>query len=113
MFATIRRYEGVDQNRAKELSLKVNESLLPKLTTLPGFGGYYLIDTGDGVFSSMSIFETTEQADESTSLVTTWLRDEKLDTAVPNAPRITRGAVTASHTSVIVHQNGDKVLTVA
>lgn len=112
MFATIRRYDGVDQNRAKELSVKVNESLVPKLTKLPGFAGYILLDTGDGVFSSMSIFETPEQTDDSTSVVTTWLRDEKLDTALPNAPKITRGKVIASHTSVIAH-NGDKVLTVA
>ena len=58
MFATIRRYDGVDQNRTTELTSKVNETLVPKLSTLPGFAGYYLIEAGDGVFSSLGLFET-------------------------------------------------------
>ena len=48
MHATIRRYEGVDQNRTVELTTKVNETLVPKLNKLPGFKGYYLIDAGNG-----------------------------------------------------------------
>ena len=67
MFATIRRYEGVDQNRTTELTSKVNETLMPKLNKLPGFKGYYLIDAGNGVFSSLGLFETPEQGTESTS----------------------------------------------
>jgi hypothetical protein len=61
MHATIRRYEGVDQNRTVELSKKVSESLVPKLEKLPGFAGYYLIEADDGVFSSMELFENVEQ----------------------------------------------------
>ena len=67
MHATIRRYDGVNENRAAELTRKINETLVPKLKELPGFGGYWLIDAGDGIFSSMSLFETTEQGKESTS----------------------------------------------
>ncbi len=37
MFATIRRYDGVDQNRADESIRKINETLLPKLEKLPEF----------------------------------------------------------------------------
>ena len=33
MHATIRRYDGVDQNRTVELTGKVNESLIPKPTS--------------------------------------------------------------------------------
>ena len=39
MFATIRRYDGVDQNRIVELTTKVNETLVPKLSKLDGFKG--------------------------------------------------------------------------
>ena len=95
MFATIRRYEGVDQNRTTELTSKVNETLLPKLNKLPGFKGYYLIDAGNGVFSSLGLFETPEQGMESTKLVTTWIREEKLDTILPNEPKITSGKIVA------------------
>ena len=95
MFATIRRYDGVDQNRTTELTSKVSETLVPKLSKLPGFKGYYLIDAGDGVFSSLGLFETPEQGMESTKLATTWLREEKLDTILPNAPKITSGKIVA------------------
>ena len=93
MFATIRRYDGVSENRTDELTRKVNETLVPKLNKLPGFAGYYLIEAGNGVFSSLSLFETTEQAKESTKIVATWIRDEKLDTMIPNEPKITNGQV--------------------
>jgi hypothetical protein len=93
MFATIRRYDGVDQNRTVELTSKVSETLLPKLEKLPGFAGYYLVEAGSGVFSSLSLFETPEQGKESTKIVATWIRDEKLDTVIPNEPKITSGQV--------------------
>ena len=100
MYATIRRYEGVDTARTNELTGKVNEKLVPELRKLPGFAGYYLIEAGNGVVSSLSLFETVDQADESTKVVGKWIRDEKFDTAIPNAPKITSGKVVA-HSDVI------------
>ena len=102
MFATIRRYDGVEQNRTTELTSKVNETLVPKLNKLPGFVGYYLIDAGNGVFSSLSLFETREQGMESTKFVATWIREEKLDTILPNEPKITSGQVVAHSDRVLV-----------
>jgi hypothetical protein len=98
MFATVRRYEGVDASRTDELTEKVNDSLMPRLSKLPGFGGYYLIEGGNGIMTSVSLFETAAQADESTNLVRGWLKDEQLEKALPNAPKITTGEVIAQHT---------------
>ena len=102
MFAITRRYDGVDQNRSPELTRKVNEMLVPKLEKLAGFAGYYLIEAGNGVFSSLSLFETREQGMESTKFVASWLRDEKLDTIVPNEPKITSGKVVVHSDRVLV-----------
>ena len=99
MHATIRRYEGVDQNRTDELSRKVNETLVPKLSKLPGFKGYFLIDDEKGIMSSFGLFETPTQADDSTRIVASWVRDEKLESALPNEPKITTG-------KVVAHSNG-------
>jgi hypothetical protein len=101
MFATIRRYEGVDATRTHELTSKVNETLVPQLRELPGFSGYYLIEAGNGVLSSFGLFETREQADESTKLVTKWITDENFNTAIPNPPKITSGKVVA-HSDILV-----------
>jgi hypothetical protein len=99
MHATIRRYDGIDQARTDELVKKVSESLVPKLSKLQGFKDYYLIEAGNGTVSSLGLFETAEQADESTKLAATWVRDEKLESAFPNPPKITSG-------KVVTHQNG-------
>ena len=102
MFATIRRYDGVDQNRSPELTRKVNETLVPKLEKLSGFAGYWLIEADNGVFSSLSLFETPEQAKESTKIAATWMRDEKLETMIPNEPKVTSGKVVAHSDRVLV-----------
>ena len=95
MHATIRRYEGVDAARTDEVSARVNETLVPELRKLPGFAGYYLVEAGDGVISSLGFFETAEQADEANKLVAKWITDENLASAIPNPPKITSGEVVA------------------
>ena len=102
MHAIIRRYDGVDQNRTAELSAKVNETLIPKLEKLTGFEGFYLIEAGNGVFSSLGLFETPEQGKESTNVVATWIRDEKFETLIPNEPKITSGRIVAHSDRVLV-----------
>jgi hypothetical protein len=102
MHATIRRYDGVDQNRTNELTGKVNETLVPELKKLPGFKGYYLIEAGNGVFSSLGLFETHEQGEESSKLVRSWIQNEKLETLMPNEPKITSGKVIAQSNGLAV-----------
>ncbi len=95
MYATIRRYETSDKARASELIKKTEETLLPRLSKLPGFKGYSLIEARDGVFSSVGFFDTAAHADESTRVASNWVREEKLETALPTAPKITSGEVVA------------------
>jgi hypothetical protein len=96
MHATIRRYEGVQMTRKDEVVDKVNETLVPQLRKLPGFGGYYLIeDSNGGVLSSLGLFETPAQAEESTKVVSKWITDENFSSAIPNPPKITTGKVVA------------------
>ena len=99
MYGTVRRYEGVDQSRTDELTRKVGESLLPSLSKVPGFGGYYLIEAGNGVMSSIGFSDTSAQADESTRVAANWVREEKLETALPNPPKITGGEVIVHKTN--------------
>jgi len=102
MHVTMRRYDGVDQSRTDELTKKVGESLLPRLSKLPGFSGYYLIEAGNGIMSSIGFFDTSAQADESTRVAATWVREEKLETALPNPPKITDGEVIVHKTNGLV-----------
>jgi hypothetical protein len=102
MHATIRRYEGIDQKRTEELTKKVGESLLPRLSEMPGFKSYYLIEADNGVMSSIEFFDTPPQGDESTRVAATWVRDEKLESALPNPPKVTGGEVVVEKTNELV-----------
>ena len=102
MHVTIRRYESIDQSRKSEVLRKVDESLLPTLRELPGFSGYSLIDAGNGVMTSVGFFDTAAQADESTRIAGSWLREQKLETALPSPPKITSG-------NVVVHKTREPV----
>jgi hypothetical protein len=99
MYATVRRYEGIDKVRSEEVTRKVGDSLLPRPRDLPGFGGYYAIDAGGGVLTSVGGFESSAQARESTRLAAQWVREQKLEDALPNTPKITAGPVIACESS--------------
>jgi hypothetical protein len=102
MHATIRRYEDVDTARRNEVTGKVKETLVPQLRELPGFAGYYLIEADNGVLSSLGLFQTADQGNESTKVVSKWITDENFNTAMPNAPKITSGKVVAHSNGVAV-----------
>lgn len=97
MYLTIRRYEAIDKARINELIKKAEDTLLPRLSELPGFSSYSLIDAGNGVISSVGFFDTSAHADESTRVASTWVREQKLEKALPTPPKVTSG-------EVVVHQ---------
>ena len=102
MFATVRRYEGIDASKKAELTKKVGETLAPRLSKLPGFSSYFLIDTGEGVMSTIGLFDTSAHANESARVASEWVRDEKLESILVNPPRVTDG-------EVIVHKTNGAV----
>ena len=102
MHVSIRRYESVDESRKAELVKLVDEQLLPKLSELPGFSGYSLVDAGDGVVTSVGFFDGEEHADESSRVAANWVREQKLETALPKAPKITSGNVLVHKTHELV-----------
>jgi hypothetical protein len=102
MYATHRRYDGIDQGRIEELTRKVNESLIPRLSKLPGFKGYFLMEAGDGVVRSTSLFDTSSQAEDSTRVAAEWTKEEKLEQLIPNEPKVTVRKVIAHETKAPV-----------
>jgi hypothetical protein len=101
MHATVRRYEGVDESCTAELTKKAGETLMPSLSKLPGFNGYYLIEADNGIMTSIDLFETSTQASDSTRVAAEWIRDEQLESALPNPPKVTDGKVVAHKTNGI------------
>ena len=52
--------------------------------------------------SSIGLFDTSAHAEESTRLASDWVREQKLQTALPNPPKITSGDVVVYKTSELV-----------
>ena len=102
MYGIIRRYESTDKTLTSELVDKAKDRLVPKLSELPGFSGYFLIEAGNGVMSSVSFFDTAEHAEASTEVASNWVRDSELQKALPNQPKITIGEVVVHETRELV-----------
>ena len=113
MYATVRRYEGIDKVRSDEITRKVTETFLPSISKLPGFSGYFVIDAGDGVLTSIGLFETSHQAHASTRLAASWIRDSGLAAALPNMPVITAGPLIVQGRRPAPAPAADRVLAIA
>jgi hypothetical protein len=96
MYAAVRRIEGVTD--PKEVRRQVEEGFVPIISEMPGFVAYYLLDAGEGVMVSTSVFEHQEAEEEST-----WRAGEfvaqHLAALIPNPPQITAGDVVVAHNS--------------
>lgn len=102
MYATIRRFEGIDESRTAEITRKANEKLIPRLSELPGFNGYFLFEPANGVMTSITLFETSSDLDESNRIAANVLQEENLQTVIPNPPKITSGKLMAHKTPEFV-----------
>ena len=96
MYAAVRRYEGVSD--PKEVARQVEEHFLPMISEMPGFVAYYVVDAGDGVMDSISIFEH-QAAEEETSWRAGQFVAQYIAPLTPNPPQITAGEVVAHKAS--------------
>ena len=56
MYASIRRYEGLSS--IDEIVKRVEEGFVPIISEGRGFVAYYLVDAGDGIGATISVFES-------------------------------------------------------
>lgn len=87
MYASVRRYKT---DHATEITRRVNAEFLPIISQTPGFVAYYGIDSGDGTWTSVSIFETQEGAEDSNQLAADWA-SQNIASLISGAPKITAG----------------------
>jgi hypothetical protein len=92
MYAVVRRFEGVtDPQKAVQVA---KEGFLPIISEMPGFVAYYLVDAGDGVTASTSVFEHKDAEEQSTFRAGEFVQ-EHLAPLMPNPPQVTAGEVVA------------------
>jgi hypothetical protein len=67
------------------------EEFGPMLKDRPGFQGYYVVDAGDGVLATISVFDTEEAALETTPAEAAWVR-ENIPELADIPPQVTGGS---------------------
>jgi heme-degrading monooxygenase HmoA len=91
MYVAVRRFEGVTD---PQKVAQVAQDFVPIISELPGFVAHYLVDAGDGVTVSTSVFEHKDAEEQSTFLAGEFVA-EHLAPLLPNPPQVTAGEVVA------------------
>jgi len=92
MYVAVRRYEGVSD--AQKVAQLVDEGFIPIISEMPGFVAYYLVNAGDGVIVSTSVFEHKDAEEQSNFRAGEFVA-EHLAPLLPNPPQVTAGEVDA------------------
>jgi hypothetical protein len=73
MYAVIRRIK-VRRDSVDEVVQRAESSLVPIITSVTGFVEYVGVQVGEDVALTISLFETQEQAEESTRRAAEWIK---------------------------------------
>ncbi len=92
MYATIRRY-NVNPGAAGDIFGRVNEGFVPIISKGPGFVAYYVVDAGNDVIASVSVFQDQAGAEESNRMAADWVK-ENVASLVAGPPEVLHGEVT-------------------
>jgi len=96
MYAAVRQYKS-KPGMADQLAEKVKE-LVPLISGVSGFMGYYVIYAPDDTVTAISIFNKVEEAQESNKVALGWVED--------HLSRYMIGEASATAGPVIVHSMG-------
>ena len=97
MYTSIRRYTITETETVEGITRRVNEGFVPIISRTPGFVAYYVVDAGDGVIATISLFDDQTGVEESNRRAADWVK-QNLAHAVSGAPQITAGMVTLHKT---------------
>jgi hypothetical protein len=89
MYAAIRTYRV---NDAEELARRVRDEFIPVVREVPGFIAYYIVDSGGGQISSVTICHDREGVEDSTARAADWVSD-RISSLIESGPEIMTGEV--------------------
>jgi hypothetical protein len=92
MYVAVRRVAGVTDSQ--KVAQVAKEGFVPIISEMPGFVAYYLVDGGDGVMVSTSVFEHKDAEEQSTFRAGEFVA-QHLAPLMPNPPQITAGELVA------------------
>ena len=96
MYSSIRRYTTNPSDAAAIIDLVKQGNISDRIGGLPGFIAYYMLDCGDGVVATVSVFQDQAGADQSNAVAAEWVKEHVLPSYSMSAPDITAGEVILS-----------------
>ena len=97
MYASIRRYK-TSPGAAAEIAQRVNQGFVPIISQAPGFVAYYVVDAGNDLVASVSVFQNQAGSEESNRMAADWVK-KNIASLFSGPPEITAGAVTVQKTA--------------
>ena len=97
MYASIRRYK-TSLGAAAEIAQRVNQGFVPIISKAPGFIAYHLVDAGNDVVATVSVFQDQAGAEESNRMAADWVKSS-IASLLSGPPEITAGTVTVHTTA--------------
>lgn len=94
MFVAIRQYGLLTREPIEQVLKGIREGFIPVIKNQPGFVAYYVLDSGNGTITSISIFEHRAGAERSNRLAEEWV-GRSMASTLPTSPEIIVGAVLA------------------
>jgi hypothetical protein len=94
MYVAIRQYGLLTNEPVDKVLQGIREGFIPIIKNAQGFLAYYVLDSGSGTLTSISIFEHRAGAERSNKLAEDWV-GMTLSSALPTSPQIIVGEVGA------------------
>lgn len=77
MYVVIRSFRKV--HSMAEAARRAQTGIGEIVKRIPGFGGYFVFDAGEGMGGSITFFETKEAAEEASEVSLAWIRASLAD----------------------------------
>jgi hypothetical protein len=97
MHASVRKYKA-DPSRVEEVSGRVADTFVQRVSAVSGFVGYYLVDVGNGIVITVTLGDDSGAVEQSTDLAAEFVRDELSDIEIERV-EAAHGEVTVSQTA--------------
>lgn len=96
MYSSIRRYTTNPSDAAAIIELVKQGNIQERIGSIPGFVAYYMLDCGEGVVATVSVFQDQVGADQSNAVAAEWVKENVLPNYSVSAPDITAGEIILS-----------------
>jgi hypothetical protein len=91
MYVSIRQYRSDD---VQEVARRAQDGFVPIVRDVAGFSAYYIVDGGEGTFTTITVAEDKAGVEDSVNKASEWVRENAAD-LVDGAPTVTNGEVVA------------------